>query len=58
MLRLPGAEPGFVVRSALSASLRLTHAVAASVAVGTLSLCLVVMITVLATKASLALPLG
>jgi hypothetical protein len=58
MLRSPRAAPGFVHRFALSASSRLTDAVAATLAVGSLSLCLIVMITVLATRATMAMPIS
>jgi hypothetical protein len=57
MLRSPGSEPGFVGRVALSASSRLTDAVAASLAIGALSLCLILVITLLSTKVSMAMPL-
>jgi hypothetical protein len=56
MTRPPGADTGFAQRFALSASSRLTQAVAASLAVGALSLCLIVTLTVLATRASMAMP--
>ena len=39
------------------ASSRLIHAVAASLAVSSLSLCLIVALTMLSTRASMALPL-
>ncbi len=58
MLRSPGSEPGFICRFALSASSHLTHAVAASLAVGALSLCLIVTITLLATRVTMAMPLS
>lgn len=58
MFRSPGTEPGFSVRSALSASYRLTAVIAASLAVGSLSLCLIVAVTVLATRVSLAMPIA
>jgi hypothetical protein len=48
---------GFANRITPVASSRLIHAVAASLAVGALSLCLVVALTVLSTRASMALPL-
>jgi hypothetical protein len=57
MTRSPGPEAGFVSRFALEASSRLTNAVAASLAIGVVSLCLIVTLTVLTTKVSMALPL-
>ncbi len=57
MTRSPCPSGGFVHRVALSASSRLTHAVAASLALGALSLCLIVAITMLSTRASMAMPL-
>jgi hypothetical protein len=56
MIRSPGAT-GFVSRSAPVASHRLTRAVAASLAIGALSLCLIVTLTVLATKVTVAMPI-
>jgi hypothetical protein len=56
MVRSPGAA-GFDGRSALVASSRLTHAVAASLAIGALSLCLIVSLTVLSIKVSMAMPI-
>jgi hypothetical protein len=38
------------------ASSRLTHAIVTSLAIGTLSLCLVVTLTVLSIRATLAMP--
>jgi len=55
MIRSPGAA-GFEGRAALVASSRLTHAVAASLAIGALSLCLIVTLTVLSLKVSMAMP--
>ena len=55
MIRSPGAA-GFDGRSASVASSRLTHAVAASLAIGTLSLCLIVTLTVLSIRVSIAMP--
>ena len=43
--------------SRLAASSRLTNAVAASLAIAALSLCLIVALTVLSTKLSMAMPL-
>lgn len=56
MTRSPGAA-GFNSRSAPAASSRLTHAVATSLAIGSLSLCLIVTITVLSIKVSMAMPI-
>jgi hypothetical protein len=56
MIRSSGAA-GFDSRAAIVASSRLTHAVAASLAIGALSLCLIVTLTVLSTNATLAMPL-
>jgi hypothetical protein len=47
MIRSPGPVVGFAVRSTLVASPRLIQAVAASLAVGCLSLCLIVALTVI-----------
>ncbi len=51
----PGAA-GFDGRATPVASSRLTHAVAASLAICGLSLCLVVTITVFSIKVSMAMP--
>ena len=56
MIRSPDAA-GFDGRAAPVASSRLTHAVAGSLAIGALSLCLIVTLTVLATKVTLAMPI-
>ena len=56
MIRSPGAV-GFVSRPAPVASSRLTNAIAATLAIGALSLCLVVTLTVLSIKVSMAMPL-
>jgi hypothetical protein len=56
MIRSPGAA-GFNSRSAPVASSRLTDAVAATLAIGSLSLCLIVSITVLSIKVSMAMPI-
>jgi hypothetical protein len=56
MIRSPGAA-GFDGRSASVASSRLTDAVAASLAIGALSLCLIVSLTVLSIKVSIAMPI-
>ncbi|HKS20079.1 MAG TPA: hypothetical protein VJS63_12805 [Bradyrhizobium sp.] len=54
MIRSTGA--GFASRPA-PASSRLTHAVAASLAIGALSLCLIVSVTVLSIKVTMAMPI-
>jgi hypothetical protein len=51
----PGAT-GFNSRQAPVASSRLIDAVAASLAIGSLSLCLIVALTVLSIKVSMAMP--
>ena len=56
MIRSPGAT-GFSSQSAPVASPRLIDVVAASLALGALSLCLVVTITVLSIKVSTAMPI-
>jgi hypothetical protein len=56
MTRSPGAT-GFSSRIALAASSRLTDAVAATLAVGSLSLCLIVAVTVLSIRVSHAMPI-
>jgi len=56
MKRSPGAT-GFGGRCARVASSRLTDAVAASLAIGSLSLCLIVALTVLSIKVSVAMPI-
>jgi hypothetical protein len=56
MIRSRGAA-GFDGRSVSVASSRLTDAVAASLAIGALSLCLIVSLTVLSIKVSMAMPL-
>jgi hypothetical protein len=50
-------EPGFASRSAPVASSRLINAVAASLALGGLSLCLVVTLTLVSIKVSMAMPI-
>jgi hypothetical protein len=55
MIRSPGTA-GFTVRHVPVASSRLTNAIAASLAIGTLSLCLVVALTVLSIKVTMAMP--
>jgi hypothetical protein len=56
MIRSPGAA-GFDGRATSVASSRLTGAVAASLAIGALSLCLIVSLTVLSIKVSMAMPI-
>ncbi len=56
MTRASGTA-GFQGQSATVASPRLTNAVAASLAVAALSLCLIVTLTVLSTKATMAMGL-
>jgi hypothetical protein len=56
MKRSPGAA-GLNGRSSPAASSRLTDAVAASLAIGALSLCLIVTLTVLSIKVAMAMPL-
>ena len=56
MIRSPGSA-GFGSRLAPVASSRLTNAIAAALAIGALSLCLVVTLTVLSIKATLAMPI-
>jgi len=56
MARSPGTA-GFEGRPAPVASSRLTNFIAAALAIGALSLCLVVTLTVLATKAAMAMPI-
>lgn len=57
MTRSHGGGAGFDGRSAPVASSRLTHTVAASLAIGALSLCLIVTLTVLSIKVTMAMPL-
>ncbi|WP_197082683.1 hypothetical protein [Bradyrhizobium sp. LTSP885] len=49
---------GFQGRPAPVASTRLTNAIAASLAIGALTLCLVVTLTVLSSKIAIAMPLA
>jgi len=56
MLRSSGAA-GFQARPAPVTSSRLIDAVAASLAIGSLSLCLIVALTVLSTRISVAMPI-
>jgi hypothetical protein len=55
MSRSPGTV-GFQSRRTPVASSRLTNAIATSLAIGTLSLCFVVALTILSIKATMALP--
>ncbi len=57
MHRSPGAA-GFNGRPLIVTSSRLTEAVAASLAVGALSVCLIATLTVLSTRLSMAMPIG
>ncbi len=56
MIRSSGTV-GFVSRHAPVASSRLTNAIAATLAIGALSLCLVVTLTVLSIRVSMAMPI-
>jgi hypothetical protein len=56
MIRSPAAA-SFDGRCAPVAPQRLTDAVAASLAIGSLSLCLIVTLTVLSIKVSMAMPI-
>ena len=56
MIRSPGTA-GFQSPREPVASSRLTNAIAATLAIGALSLCLVVTLTVLSIKVSMAMPL-
>lgn len=57
MVRSSGTA-GFESRPAPVASTRLTNAIAASLAIGALTLCLVVTLTVLSGKIVIAMPLA
>ncbi len=57
MTRSPGIA-GFNGRPLCVASSRLTKAVAASLAIGALSLCLIATATVLSTRLGMATPIG
>lgn len=57
MIRASGTA-GFQGQTATVSSSRLTNAVAASLAVAALSLCLIVTLTVLTTKATMAMGLA
>jgi hypothetical protein len=56
MIRTPGAT-GFNGRSTPVASSRLNDAVAATLAIGSLSLCLIVTLTIFSIKVSMAMPI-
>jgi hypothetical protein len=56
MMRSPGTA-GFESRRAHIASSRLAGAIATSLAIGTLSLCLVVTLTMLSIRATVAMPM-
>ena len=56
MIRSPGAA-GFEGNRAPVASSKLIGAIATSLAIGTLSLCLMVTMTVLSIKATIAMPI-
>jgi hypothetical protein len=56
MIRSPGAA-GFNGRPAPVASSRLIDAVAATLAIGSLSLCLIVTLMVVSIKVSMAMPI-
>jgi hypothetical protein len=58
MIRSLAVGHGFGSRPARIASSRLTHAVAASLALGSLSLCLVVAFAALSIRIAAAAPLG
>jgi hypothetical protein len=57
MIRSLRGVVGFQVRSAPVASSKLTHAVAASLAVGCLSLCVILALTVMSIRGVSAMPL-
>jgi hypothetical protein len=56
MIRSLRGAVGFQVRSAPVASSRLTHAVAVCLAVSCLSLCVIVTLTLLTIRVSMAMP--
>ena len=56
MIRSPRAGSGFASHTAPVASSRLINAVAASLAIGALSLCLIVTLTVLSVNVTMAMP--
>ena len=57
MIRSPGASGFNSLGGAPVASSRLTNAVAATLAIGGLSLCLMVTLTVLSIKVAMAMPI-
>jgi hypothetical protein len=57
MIRSPGPVVGFADRSTLVVSPRLIQAVVASLAVGCLTLCLIVALTVMSIDVTMAMPL-
>jgi hypothetical protein len=56
-MRRPSGAWGFNGRSAPVASSRLNDAVAATLAIGALSVCLIVTLTVLSIRVSMAMPI-
>ncbi|MDI1262872.1 MAG: hypothetical protein PS018_06410 [bacterium] len=56
MIRSPGTA-GFANRPVPVASSRLTNAIVTSLAIGTVSLCVMVTLTVLSIKATMAMPI-
>jgi hypothetical protein len=56
MIRSLRAGAGFQLCSNIVASTRLTHAVAASLAVGCLSLCVILAVTMMSIRVAAALP--
>lgn len=57
MIRSPSAAAGFDSRSAPVASPRLINAVVASLAIGSASLCLIVALTMLSIRVTMAMPI-
>lgn len=58
MIRSPVSGIGFELKSVRVASSGLSNAVVASLAVASLSLCLIVTLTVLTIKAAVAMPIA
>jgi hypothetical protein len=58
MIRSLRQGTGFQLRLSPVASSRLTHAVAAALAIGCLSLCLIVTLTMLSIRVSMAMPIA
>lgn len=56
-MRRPSGAWGFIGRTAPVASSRLNDAVAATLAIGALSVCVIVILTVLSTKVTMAMPI-